>query len=124
METPGTTARETLSLIHICIDGKESELDMKSEGFNFITPVIEKGDAKNMRAFLEKVWDVYGTLGAGQLSNLTHQPDSPWFEVWVNKGGKNRKGTDIPDDLIQSYFKKKIAKPATPSTVEQDNGGR
>ncbi len=107
------------------IEDKESILDMDAPGFDWITPVIEKGDESNLRVFLEKVWDTYGKLGAGQLSNLTHQSDSPWFQVWERENGKGQKGIDIPNDLIKAYFESKIKKPAAanePATTEQTHG--
>lgn len=61
------------------------------------------------------VWGVYGKLSAATLSNLTHQPDSPWYEVWFNRGGSHIKGTDIPDDLIQDYFKGKMSDAPRPA---------
>jgi uncharacterized phage-associated protein len=100
------------------IEDKEYTIQYKTRTFE--APVIPKGDPNNIRVFLEKIWDVYGKLGAGQLSNLTHESSSPWYQIWENGGGKDRKGTDIPDELIKSYFEKKLKK--RPATTEQASG--
>lgn len=63
--------------------------------------------------FLGRILDVYGKLSGPQLSNLTHLPKSPWYVVWENLGGKERKGTDIPDELIRDYFKAQRERPSS-----------
>jgi uncharacterized phage-associated protein len=62
-----------------------------------------------LEAFFDKIWSIYGNSSAYQLSQLTHEPDTPWYKVWFEMGGKDRKGMDIPDLLIQEYFKRKMA---------------
>ena len=55
---------------------------------------------RRMKDVLDEVWRVYGDFTAIQLSNFTHQPDSPWAQTW-------RPGADglvISDDVIKSYF--------------------
>jgi uncharacterized phage-associated protein len=59
-------------------------------------------------AFTKKIWEIYGSMTAFQLSELTHQPGTPWHKVWFDMGGSERKGVDIPDDLIAEYFKGKL----------------
>jgi uncharacterized phage-associated protein len=45
------------------------------------------------------VWERYGTLSAVQLSNITHQPETPWSKVW------NKKNYEvIPNGLIQNHY--------------------
>jgi uncharacterized phage-associated protein len=72
-----------------------------------ITPTVPS--STQLDGFFDKIWNTYGGLSAYQLSQLTHQPDTPWHKVWFEMGGKDHKGTDIPDDLIQDYFKRKMA---------------
>jgi uncharacterized phage-associated protein len=57
---------------------------------------------------LDKIWEIYGRYSAIQLSNMTHQPGSPWDQA-VRKckeenGGRLLKGTDIPTAVIRDYF--------------------
>lgn len=65
----------------------------------FVKPGV--GDEETMN-LLANAWDVYGPMSAIQLSNLTHQPDSPWHQVYSEN--PNRKGLVIPDRLIKDYF--------------------
>lgn len=63
-------------------------------------------DAVEDRAFLERIWDVYKDYTAIQLSNMTHAPGSPWSKVVEPFSGKPPEGLDIPDAVIEDYFKK------------------
>jgi uncharacterized phage-associated protein len=49
---------------------------------------------------IKRVWDVYKHLTAVQLSNLTHEPNSPWTQT----PNKEIHGTDIPNTVIREYF--------------------
>lgn len=51
-------------------------------------------------AVIERVWKRYGQLSAYQLSNLTHQPGTPWFQIY--RQSQNDK--TIPDPLIEDHF--------------------
>ena len=48
---------------------------------------------------IKSVWNVYKDYSASQLSNLTHQPETPWTQTWEN----DRFGI-IPNELIQAYY--------------------
>jgi uncharacterized phage-associated protein len=74
---------------------------------SFDTPKIDQDD-KDVKALLGKIWEVYGKLGAFQLSNMTHATGSPWDQVW-NKEGGDRPGTDIDDNIIKVHFAEKAA---------------
>lgn len=50
---------------------------------------------------------VYSSYTAVQLSNATHQPNTPWQKVWEN-GGKDEKHTIIPNEIIREHFKGKM----------------
>lgn len=52
------------------------------------------------RQVVRHVWSRYGALDAIKLSELTHQPGTPWFVSFKN-GGKN---AAISDDLIRSHY--------------------
>jgi uncharacterized phage-associated protein len=71
----------------------------------FITPTVSDAETLDL---LNVVWDGYGDLSAIQLSNLTHEPGSPWSQTHAKSPG--RKGVDIPDELIKEYF---VAKSGT-----------
>ena len=50
---------------------------------------------------IKQVYDKYGTKTAMWLSKLTHQPDSPWSQVWDDGRGHSAK---ISNDLLEDYY--------------------
>ena len=89
------------------------KLSLEKGELVFTTPEIcPSGVAESVLKDL--VWGIYGKLSASSLSNLTHQSNSPWYEVWFNRGGMHIKGTDIPDELIRDYFKRKMSDATIP----------
>lgn len=91
--------------------------DIDVQKMAFVQPVLE-GDAF-LDAFMKRIWEIYGSMTAFQLSELTHQPGTPWHKVWFELGGSERKGVDIPDSLIFDYFRKRLTPPEV--TGEQAN---
>lgn len=69
---------------------------------------IEIGDSgissSRAKAVIRRVWKVFKRYTALQLSNMTHQPGTPWREVWDGMGPQKKMGKDIPDDTIRDYF--------------------
>ncbi len=63
-----------------------------------------KIDNKNILRLLTKTWDNYKKYSGFQLSNWTHLPESPWYKVWFEDGGKNQREKPIPNELIKNYF--------------------
>lgn len=72
------------------------------------TPSLDEcpGPVDAAKAVVGKVWEVYKPFSAVQLSNMTHQPGTPWYITWHDRGGKDRRSTDIPDELIKQHFEK------------------
>jgi uncharacterized phage-associated protein len=60
---------------------------------------------EEIKALLDRVWEVYHGYSASQLSNMTHQMGTPWYQVWERYDGKIPKHTTIPADLIREHFK-------------------
>lgn len=56
------------------------------------------------RALLEDVFRKYGHFSAYTLSSLTHQPGTPWEQVYVD-GVQN---IEIPDHIIKQHYEKLI----------------
>jgi uncharacterized phage-associated protein len=87
-------------------------------GSAFITRLITPADRANMfvkaqskdpykaqlsdseKKVIEHVWKRYGRYGAFQLSNMTHQPDTPWYKAYFGKG---KNAVINPDDIRQHY---------------------
>lgn len=68
-------------------------------------PEIPITDEKT-HALLDEVWKKYGDYTGVQLSNWTHENESPWWEVWEKENGKLYNGLPINNSIIQKYFKK------------------
>ncbi len=85
---------------------------MNSLGFDLQTLSYPMPKDYNNQMLLDKIWDVYCDYSGPQLSTLTHQKDTPWDIVWNKLGGKNKKGTLIPNGLIEDHYKQKLSQPA------------
>ena len=57
---------------------------------------------KNQQAVIEGVVNVYFDASALELSNITHNPDTPWDIVRRNYGP----GAIIPNELIREHYKR------------------
>jgi uncharacterized phage-associated protein len=69
---------------------------------NPILPEPEEIKNTNITQILDFVFKRYSTFTAGQLTSLTHETDTPWYEVW-NK----EEWSTIPPQLIQNYYQSK-----------------
>jgi uncharacterized phage-associated protein len=81
-----------------------------------VVPTIDQENPSDLgfvSSLLERVWRVYGKYTGVQLSNMTHEPGSPWDQVYQRYNSSLPKGTDIPEQVIRDYFvglaKKKAA---------------
>lgn len=52
------------------------------------------------RAVIEHVWKKYGHLSARELSDLTHQPNTPWSRAYYNRG----RNAVIPKEEIRAHY--------------------
>jgi uncharacterized phage-associated protein len=80
-----------------------------------VVPTIDQGNPPDLpfvKSLLDRVWQVYGKYSGVQLSNMTHEPGTPWDEVNRQYHGGIPKGTDIPAESMREYFqslaKKKV----------------
>lgn len=55
--------------------------------------------------FLNNVFDYYARFHAFHLSDLTHEPGSPWDVVWQRAENRAVPGMLIPDSLIIEWFR-------------------
>jgi uncharacterized phage-associated protein len=58
--------------------------------------------------FLDRIWQVYGKYNGMQLSALTHQQGTPWFEVWHHQGGNIRNSVVIGSEIIREHYLQKM----------------
>ncbi len=70
------------------------------------TPVVGDEPARDefVKSFLDRIWDVYSKYSAIQLSNMTHEPGSPWHQLYTQYEGRIPRFTDIPTESIRAYF--------------------
>ena len=75
-------------------------------------PTVDRyaDDPEDTRRFLDRVWDVYKNFTAFQLSNLTHEPNTPWHET--RQRYQNKRSVSIPDETIEAYYRKRVDKNA------------
>lgn len=82
--------------------------EVKHYGNNGITEKIrmpnELALPKHIVDFLQKIWEVFGTFTAVQLSNMTHETGAPWEKVWK----RNAIRLIIPSEVIREYFSKQL----------------
>ena len=66
-------------------------------------PTISPTDYDRSK-LVQRIWEVYGDYTAIQLSNMTHEPRTPWHQVTTRYPLSSRVRVTIPDDLIREYF--------------------
>lgn len=54
---------------------------------------------RGTRRFLDKIWDEYGGIDAMTLSEMTHEPDSPWDLT------PKHHHSVIPNEIMEEYFR-------------------
>jgi uncharacterized phage-associated protein len=79
---------------------------IKQYGANPITsPILGDTDPQELsedaRNLIAAVYRTYAHLSGIQLSNMTHQPNTPWSEAW-NVAGKN---AVISNNTIQAHYR-------------------
>lgn len=50
--------------------------------------------------FLNRIWEVYKKYSGWQLSTITHQPNTPWSQIWPIASYQS-----IPDSIIKAHYK-------------------
>lgn len=85
-------------------------------GLDMIEPDIEMEAQPEYKAFakafLAKIWGIYGGYSGIQLSNLTHEPGSPWDQVARRFNYQIPNGLQIPKDLMADYFRRQATREA------------
>ena len=66
-------------------------------------PAIPENDPRI--PLLKQIWKIYSPFTAIQLSNMTHEKDSPWDKTRNKNPG--RRGTDIEDNILIEHFRQK-----------------
>ena len=64
----------------------------------------EDGFAPDDEELVSSVLSAYRDLSGLELSNLTHRRGTPWYRVYYEQGGQDRRHEVIPNRLIREYF--------------------
>lgn len=51
-------------------------------------------------AIIQHVWNKYGAKSATELSDMTHQPNTPWTRAYYGRG----RNASIPNEDIQAHY--------------------
>lgn len=89
------------SLYHEFKDFGSGAIDRRAIDFFEDEPQTVPTEDADTCDLLNKVWNEYKGYTAIQLSNMTHEPGSPWQKTW---DGSGIRGTDIPAEQIRAYF--------------------
>lgn len=77
---------------------------LQKYGSNIVTDFLQTEDQiqpdSDEADLIKGVFDSYGHYTGGQLSALTHRPNTPWSETWARK-----QFAVIDNDLIANYYK-------------------
>lgn len=85
-------------------------------GFNALDAIEEYEPSLNdqpqnkvfTQALLDKMWELYGSFGAIQLSKMTHEAGTPWDQIRQKFPAYLPKGVPIPNELIKAHFQSKL----------------
>ena len=71
-------------------------------------PPIIPDDQHEAHDLTDWVWQRYGLMSAGQLSDMTHAIGTPWQEEAAACDYRVPKGHPIPDARIKGYFERLV----------------
>jgi uncharacterized phage-associated protein len=83
-----------------------STLEYNNLRFSHLTPFINETDA-DAKEVIDLVWAIYGKYSSVQLSNMTHEPGTPWSIV-TEGHDPIPSNLVIPDELIEECFMKEL----------------
>lgn len=87
--------------------GREPINDRISPFFEFSgeKPALKESDTKTAN-LLDWVWERYGELDGIALSEITHQPDTPWSAVVKSHEYKIPRNLPLDWDLVKEHYRK------------------
>ena len=87
---------------YIKVKATELSLDEKTFQLNSFEPEID-GTDNEANSVIAQVWKVYNQYSGVQLSNITHQPETPWSRCYTNT-----RNVSIDNDIIKRHYAKLI----------------
>jgi len=82
------------------ITNRAERLVLETGEYQRVEPDLSDDDSN----FVANIFKQYKQFGAWELSDFTHEQDSPWDRVWNPKGAQGRLGLRIRNDEIQAHF--------------------
>jgi len=61
---------------------------------------------------VDAVWEKYKDMTGLQLSALTHDEGTPWYQVWHEEGGSKNGNSMIPSETIKKYYEDLLNSPS------------
>jgi uncharacterized phage-associated protein len=66
--------------------------------------IVEPKLSSEDRLFVLSIFDFYQVYDAWQLSEMTHEPESPWDRIWNSESPIGRLALRIENDDIKAHF--------------------
>jgi uncharacterized phage-associated protein len=66
-------------------------------------PTIDETDPE-VQAYLNRIWNLYSPLSGIQLSNITHEEETPWARIAKEFNNQIPADKDIDNESIKQYF--------------------
>ena len=82
------------------ITSRAFQLDIYSGERFVVKPLLSESDAR----FVDAVFGHYHSYGTWRLSDLTHDPGSPWDVLWHSAEPVGRLALRMKNDEIRKYF--------------------
>lgn len=76
--------------------------------------VLVNDTSNELTLFLNRIWSLYSPFTGIQLSNMTHEEETPWARIAKEFGNQIPANKVIDDQLIKGYFseqQKKVSQP-------------
>ncbi len=82
------------------IESRARAFDLISGESFEVCPKIQEGDAD----FLRGIFQEYAGIDAWTLSNITHEPGSPWDQIWNSRDATGRLALRLRNEDIRLHF--------------------
>lgn len=84
------------------ITSRAERFDIFTGEFTKVSPLLNQCHA----AFVEQIFLAYHIHGGWELSEMTHERESPWDQIWNSKVPVGRLGLRISEDEIRQHFER------------------
>lgn len=88
------------------IKARAKKLVLVTGNYEVVIPKLSHEDEE----FVKDIYNEYSKFSAWQLSDMTHEPGSPWHRLWHAKEAVGRVGLRIRNDDIRAHFASARAK--------------